>query len=39
MLPKLSGAALALALVFSHPANTATTDPDLATVKAATARF
>ena len=39
MLPKLSGAALALALDFSHPANTATTDPDLATVKAATARF
>ena len=39
MIPKLSGAALALALLVSHPAKTATTDPDLSTVKAATARF
>src|SRR5689334_20187133 len=39
MIPKLSGAALALALVTSHPAKTASSEPDLATVRAATARF
>ena len=39
MIPKLSSGALALALVFSHPAKPASTDPDLAAVKAATARF
>ena len=39
MIPKLSSAALALALVTSHPAKTASSEPDLATVRAATARF
>ena len=39
MSPKLSCAALALALVVSHPAKTASSEPDLATVRAATARF
>jgi hypothetical protein len=39
MVPKLSSGALALALVFSHPAKTASPEPDLATVKAATQRF
>ena len=39
MIPKLSCAALALALVVSHPAKTASSEPDLATVRAATARF
>jgi len=39
MIPKLSSGALALALVFSHPAKPANADPDLAAVKASTARF
>ena len=39
MIPKLSGAALALALALSHPLQGASSEPDLATVRAATARF
>jgi hypothetical protein len=39
MIPKLSGAAVALALTFSQPAIPAVGDPDFATVRAATARF
>src|SRR5512142_1196546 len=39
MIPKLSSGALALALVFSHPAKTASPEPDLDTVRAATQRF
>jgi hypothetical protein len=39
MIPKISSAALALALVFSQPARPASTEPDLAAVRAATARF
>ena len=39
MIPKISSAALALALAVSHPAKTASTEPDLATIRAATARF
>jgi len=39
MVPKLSGGAMALALALSHPAFSADVEPDLATVRAATARF
>lgn len=39
MIPKLSSSALALALAFSHPAKPASSEPDLAAVRAATARF
>ena len=39
MIPKFSSGALALALVFSHPAKTASPEPDLGTVRAATERF
>lgn len=39
MIPKLSGAALALAVALSHPLQGAAGEPDLATVRAATARF
>jgi len=39
MIPKLSASAIALALTFSHPGKSATAEPDLATVRAATARF
>jgi len=39
MIPKLSGAALALAVALSHPLQGAPSEPDLATVRAATARF
>ena len=39
MMPKLSSGALALALVLSHPAKTASPEPDLDTVRAATQRF
>jgi len=39
MIPKLSASAIALALTFSHPGRSATAEPDLATVRAATARF
>jgi len=39
MLPKLSSSAIALALTFSHPAMPAAGAPDLASVRAATARF
>jgi hypothetical protein len=39
MFPKLSGGVLALALMFSHPAQPANSEPDLAAVRAATARF
>src|SRR3954470_20726113 len=38
MIPKLSSAALALALAVSHPAKTASSEPDLATVRAAPVR-
>ena len=42
MIPKLSSSAIALALAFSHPSQSATPvtgEPDLAAVRAATARF
>jgi hypothetical protein len=39
MIPKLSGAALALAVALSHPLQGEPSEPDLATVRAATARF
>jgi len=39
MIPKLSSAALAVALLFSHPSKPASAEPDLAAVRAATARF
>ena len=41
MIPKLSSSAMALALAFSHPSQSATTtgEPDLTAVRAATARF
>ena len=39
MIPKISSAALVLALVFSQPARPASTEPDLAAVRAATERF
>jgi hypothetical protein len=39
MIPKLSSGALALALAFSHPSAPAPGEPDLAAVRAATARF
>ena len=39
MIPKISISAVALAVVFSHPANGTNAEPDLATVRAATARF
>ena len=39
MIPKLTGSALALALAFSNPAKPANSEPDLAAVRAATARF
>jgi hypothetical protein len=39
MIPKLSSGAVALALAVSHPSSPAPAEPDLATVRAATARF
>jgi hypothetical protein len=39
MIPKLSSSAVALALAFTHPSKPATVEPDLAAVRAATARF
>ena len=39
MIPRLSGGAMALALLFSHGSKPAPAEPDLATVRAATARF
>lgn len=42
MIPKISSSAIALALAFSHPSQSATPatgEPDLAAVRAATARF
>ena len=39
MIPKLSTSAIALAITFSNPAKTAEVEPDLAAVRAATARF
>ena len=39
MIPKLSSSAVALALAFTHPSKPAIGEPDLATVRAATARF
>ena len=39
MIPKISSGAIALALLFSHPSKPAAVEPDLATVRAATARF
>ena len=39
MIPKLSSAVLALAVAFSHPLQSRPSEPDLATVRAATARF
>ena len=39
MIPKLSSGAVALALAVSHPSSPAPAEPDLAAVRAATARF
>jgi hypothetical protein len=39
MIPKLSSGAIALAIAFSHPHKPAPAEPDLAAVRAATARF
>jgi len=39
MIPKLSSSAVALTLAFTHPSKPAATEPDLAAVRAATARF
>ncbi|HKP33509.1 MAG TPA: hypothetical protein VJT70_01850 [Sphingomicrobium sp.] len=39
MIPKLSSSAVALALAFTHPSKPAPAEPDLAAVRAATARF
>ena len=39
MIPKLSSSAIALALAFTHPSKPAPAEPDLAAVRAATARF
>ena len=39
MIPKLSSSAVALALAFTHPSKPAAAEPDLAAVRAATARF
>jgi hypothetical protein len=39
MIPKLSSSAIALAIAVSHPAKPANLEPDLAAVRAATARF
>ncbi|HWJ37374.1 MAG TPA: hypothetical protein VNR86_01250 [Sphingomicrobium sp.] len=39
MIPKLSSGALALAVALSHPLHGAPSEPDLATVREATARF
>ena len=39
MIPKLSSSAVALALAFTHPSRPTTAEPDLAAVRAATARF
>lgn len=39
MIPKVSSAALALAVALSHPLKGAASEPDLAVVRAATARF
>lgn len=39
MIPKLSSGALALAVALSHPLHGGPSEPDLATVRAATARF
>lgn len=39
MIPRLSGAALALAVALSHPLQREPSEPDLAAVRAATARF
>jgi hypothetical protein len=39
MIPKLTGASLALALTFSQPANPAVGEPDYASARAASAKF
>jgi hypothetical protein len=39
MIPKLTASAIALALAFQQPAVSTSADPDLAAVRAATARF
>jgi len=39
MIPKISGGVIALALLFSHPSEPASAEADLASVRAATARF
>jgi hypothetical protein len=39
MIPKLSSSAVALALAFTNPSKPAASEPDLAAVRAATARF